>query len=105
MTAYLKLCPACKMHGKIVFPDGSESGTFVTYEDSIEVLRIAHLEGKLTHEECCMLRDQIKSSSIIKLVDLREEFLKTLRRETEFFKFIQEKFQECDEEEIDFRLN
>jgi len=104
-TPYLRLCSNCGMHGKIIFPDGSESKTFLIYEEAIEILRVAHIEGRLTYEECCMLRDQLKSSDIIRIKDLRREFKKILKNEIEFFEFVKEKFKKCEEEEFDFMMN
>jgi hypothetical protein len=61
----LGVCPKCKMHGAIVFNDGSQSAPIICTDKGIELVRLLVNEGKLSREDGDRIEDQINSSDFL----------------------------------------
>lgn len=103
-TPHLISCKNQKKHWKIAFPDGTVSNTFFLYEDGIQILLLANASGKMSVEECCMIKEEMFYSKVVVLDDLRKGAINNIIVENEFSNFVEKKFKNYSNDS-DFYMN
>lgn len=71
---------SCGIHGHFIFSDGTESKEITCYQEGFNLLMALLMEHKINGQEYASLLSQLKNSSVLTFIELKEK-IKTILKD------------------------